>query len=109
MSGNENEVRRMVEIGRLHPMERDALLAKSLDQVAGLRAELTKCAATLPNSYYMDPPDGGNVTVAEQLARMAEDAAKWRAYEDRKRGLIANGFGKSPLRDPDISEVSPPL
>lgn len=33
----------------------------------------------LPNDcYYMDPPDGGNVTVLEQLQRMAVDAANWR-------------------------------
>lgn len=33
--------------------------------------------ALLPQSYYMDPPDGGSVTPLEQLERMAEDAAKW--------------------------------
>lgn len=32
----------------------------------------------LPSTYYMDPPDGGNVSLLEQLQRMAEDAAKYR-------------------------------
>lgn len=38
-------------------------------------AELYKL---LPSTYYMDPPDGGNVSLLEQLQRMAEDAAKYR-------------------------------
>ncbi len=29
----------------------------------------------LPGVYYMDPPDGGSVTIAEQVARMAEHVA----------------------------------
>ena len=33
----------------------------------------------LPGPYYMDPPDGGDVPVLEQLRRMSQDAAKWRA------------------------------
>lgn len=33
----------------------------------------------LPSVYYMDPPDGGDVSVLEQLRRMANDAAKYRA------------------------------
>ena len=32
----------------------------------------------LPGPYYMDPPDGGDVPLFEQLRRMSEDAAKWR-------------------------------
>lgn len=35
--------------------------------------------ALLPGPYYMDTPDGGSVTVLEQLQRMARDAARWRA------------------------------
>lgn len=35
--------------------------------------------ALLPGVYYMDPPDGGGVSVYEQLRRMSEDAAKRRA------------------------------
>jgi len=35
--------------------------------------------AALPNSaIYLDPPDGGSVTFAEQLQRMSQDAARYR-------------------------------
>lgn len=47
-------------------------------QNARLRAELDMCAASLPGPYYMDPPDGGDVPVSEQLRRMAQDAARYR-------------------------------
>lgn len=36
--------------------------------------------ALLPGPYYMDPPDGGDVSVYEQLRRMARDAARWRKF-----------------------------
>lgn len=39
-------------------------------------------AALLPGTYYMDPPDGGNATVLEQLQRMAKDAARYRWVRD---------------------------
>ena len=35
-------------------------------------------ASLLPGSHYMDPPDGGSVSVFEQLQRMAKDAERWR-------------------------------
>lgn len=35
-------------------------------------------AKVLPCSCYMDPPDGGDVSVIERFRRMAEDARKWR-------------------------------
>ena len=35
--------------------------------------------SVLPSVYYMDPPDGGDVSILEQLRRMADDAAKYRA------------------------------
>lgn len=35
-------------------------------------------AALLPGTYYMDPPDGGSVTVLEQFKRMAHDALRYR-------------------------------
>ncbi len=34
--------------------------------------------STLPGVYYMDPPDGGDVSVLEQLRRMAKDAQRYR-------------------------------
>ena len=59
-----------------------ALLAR-LDErdaeVERLRGELNDCINALPGTaYYLDPPDGGSVTIAEQLRRMGEDAARYR-------------------------------
>lgn len=50
--------------------------------------------ALLPGIYYMDPPDGGSVTVLEQLQRMAKDAERYRflqmdAGTDNERPFIA--------------------
>lgn len=36
--------------------------------------------ALLPGVWYMDPPDGGDTPLMTQLQRMADDAAKWRAW-----------------------------
>ena len=52
--------------------------ALMVDEMNALRAEIEKCAATLPGVHYMDPPDGGSPTVSEQLQRMADDAARYR-------------------------------
>lgn len=58
-------------------------LAIMVDGMAAMRAEIEKCAATLPGVHYMDPPDGGSPTVSEQLQRMAEDAARYRWLMNR--------------------------
>jgi hypothetical protein len=60
-----------------------------------LSAELDKCAAALPGSLYMDPPDGGDVPVSEQLRRMAQDAARYR-YLERKAAI---SFGQFKFND----------
>lgn len=44
--------------------------------------------ALLPGTYYMDPPDGGNAGVLEQLQRMAADAARYRWLKERNGGSI---------------------
>lgn len=38
--------------------------------------------ALLPGVYYMDPPDGGDVSVLEQLRRMSVDARRYRESLD---------------------------
>lgn len=38
--------------------------------------------ALLPQSIYMDPPDGGDVSVLEQLQRMTLDAARYRRLRE---------------------------
>ncbi|EMO9845307.1 hypothetical protein RWC52_000287 [Pseudomonas aeruginosa] len=47
-----------------------------------LAEDLKECASALPGTYYMDPPDGGNVSIPEQIRRMAKDAARYRWLRD---------------------------
>lgn len=47
-----------------------------------LAQDLKECASALPGTYYMDPPDGGNVSIPEQIRRMAKDAARYRWLRD---------------------------
>lgn len=47
--------------------------------------------ALLPGTYYMDPPDGGDVSVLEQLRRMSEDARKWRELQQLLRDMPKSG------------------
>lgn len=51
-------------------------------EVERLEAELSQCASALSGTYYMDPPDGGNVSIPEQIRRMAKDAARYRWLRD---------------------------
>ncbi|HBO9868982.1 TPA: hypothetical protein L5G00_002775 [Pseudomonas aeruginosa] len=65
----------------------------------GLIAELEQCASALPGTYYMDPPDGGNVSIPEQIRRMAKDAARY-------RWLIASAWYVGPEPKGDTEAVS---
>ena len=62
-------------------LERD-LLRKHLhdehQRHIGTMDERDALAALLPGVYYMDPPDGGDVPLVEQIRRMAADAARYR-------------------------------
>jgi len=68
--------------------ERDALLAERdalLRQVDTLTEwysnsldVINDITAALPGTQYMDPPDGGDVSVPEQVRRMAKDAERTR-------------------------------
>ena len=51
---------------------------KLRQQISDLKAELAAAQALLPSVYYMDPPDGGDVDLIEQLRRMAKDAGRYR-------------------------------
>ncbi len=59
-------------------------------EIARLNAELEGCIASLPGPIYMDPPDGGDVPVSEQLRRMAADAAAGRAYAMSREAEITD-------------------
>ena len=53
-------------------------IARLRAEVEQLRADAQAIAALLPGPYYMDPPDGGDVPVIEQIRRMAVDAQRYR-------------------------------
>lgn len=55
-----------------------------------LAREVDACAAALPGPYYMDPPDGGDVPISEQVKRMARDAAYWK--EEARRYCANSDF-----------------
>jgi hypothetical protein len=58
---------------KIQTLERE--LAAAYLEIKHLKAsdELQECANLLPDSRYMDPPDGGSPTIAEQLKRMIAD------------------------------------
>ncbi|WP_202131282.1 hypothetical protein [Pseudomonas aeruginosa] len=62
-----------------------------IDEVERLEEELSQCASALPGTYYMDPPDGGNVSIPEQIRRMAKDAARYRWLRERDLETISRG------------------
>ncbi len=70
-----------------------------IDEVERLEEELSQCASALPGTYYMDPPDGGNVSIPEQIRRMAKDAARY-------RWLIASAWYVGPEPEGDTEAVS---
>ena len=54
-------------------------------EIERLRELERSAALTLPGVYYMDPPDGGDVIVLNQIKRMAQDAERYRYL---KRGAM---------------------
>lgn len=50
----------------------------------GRRDQTDEFAELLPGPYYMDPPDGGDVSIFEQFRRMAEDAAIGRRQREHQ-------------------------
>lgn len=59
--------------------------------IAGFEAEIERlrtdlatleqvCKEALPGVYYMDPPDGGDVSLGEQVLRMGKDAERYRKW-----------------------------
>jgi hypothetical protein len=73
-------------------------LGKHHTENATLRRELANVADALPNTArYLDPPDGGDVPIAEQVRRMGRDLAEALAenaavecHNAELGGLLAN-------------------
>lgn len=92
------------EIERL-TAERDEL-RRQLDEA---RAEREAMANVLPGVYYMDPPDGGDVSLLKQLQRMSNDAARYRLLR-RKFAIISDGEGNAefcPINLPRPTYIAP--
>ncbi|MGP5885941.1 hypothetical protein ACTXY5_14570 [Pseudomonas aeruginosa] len=76
-----------------------AAILALLDEIERLESEIDQCVSALPGTYYMDPPDGGNVSIPEQIRRMAKDAARY-------RWLIASAWYVGPEPSGDTEAVS---
>ncbi|HBO1351775.1 TPA: hypothetical protein L4F11_005985 [Pseudomonas aeruginosa] len=101
------------ETGEDEPIKASFIAAANPQAILGLIAEVerlrewygnslrmfSECAAALPGPYYMDPPDGGDVSIPEQLRRMAKDAARY-------RWLIASAWYVGPEPKGDTEAVS---
>lgn len=61
--------------------ERDALKGQ-VETLTGWYANsldvVNEVTAILPGAHYMDPPDGGDVSIPEQVRRMAKDSERYR-------------------------------
>ena len=54
-----------------------ALLREAAAEIERLRAEVAAVWSVMPSdARYLDPPDGGDVPLHEQVRRMAVDAAR---------------------------------
>lgn len=64
-------------------------------EIHRLQAELSAIASALPGTLYMDPPDGGSVTIAEQVARLVKDRdeANTLVFKLTKRGFLRRSGG----------------
>jgi len=57
---------------------------------------IREITAALPGTQYMDPPDGGDVSVHEQVRRMAKDAERYRFLMRELGGSVSQVVMGSP-------------
>lgn len=84
-------------------VERDSLRDEPVrkdQEIRNLRAELGEVAAAIGLVEFMDPPDGGSVTLCEQIVRMRAEIDRLRksapeATSDRVASIASRG-----LQDP---------
>ncbi|MFP5338934.1 MAG: hypothetical protein ACLGIW_10675 [Gammaproteobacteria bacterium] len=79
--------------------ERDARLLQ-IDTLAKWYSNsldvINEITAALPGAHYMDPPDGGDVSVPEQVRRMAKDAERYRFLMRELGGSVSQVVMGSP-------------
>ncbi len=94
MCGFESGIVEMEDGPYVHAADYDALLAERdarLLQVDTLTdwyshslEVINEVMTALPGVYYMDTPDGGDVSIPEQVRRMAKDADRYRWLREQK-------------------------
>lgn len=87
----------------------DVVLFDCRREIERLREFERSAALTLPGVYYMDPPDGGDVSLLKQLQRMSIDAARYRLLR-RKFAIISDGKGNAefcPINLPRPTYIAP--
>lgn len=62
-------------------------------ELEAAEADKREIFALLPGTYYMDPPDGGDVPPLEQLRRMAENARRYRWLRTYPNNVNASVYG----------------
>ena len=94
--------------------ERDAALAEleALHIQVGTLTEwysnalnvIAEVTAAIPGVTYMDLPDGGDVSIQEQIRRMAKDAERYRQLRDGSGwpAVFDNSDDPEPLRGDDL-------
>lgn len=63
-----------------------------LEQALWLAEEYDAICGCVPTVYYMDPPDGGDVPISEQVRRMSEDAARYQFLRDSRACSMSINF-----------------
>lgn len=79
---------------RLYVQHGTNYVQEAADEIERLRELECAVSNALPGSYYMDPPDGGDVSLLKQLQRMSNDAARYRLLR-RKFAIISDGEGNA--------------
>lgn len=70
-----NDLRQRLESLRIQVSTLTEWYSNALDLIGGV-------TAAIPGVTYMDPPDGGDVSIPEQIQRMAKDAERYRWLRD---------------------------
>lgn len=79
---------------RTAPASGEGQQGESLDEMLSASEPVIServLAELLPHTYYLDPPDGGNVSILEQLHRQAKDAERYRLLR-RKVCIVGASF-----------------